>query len=166
MEAMVLERFGEPLHHTERPEPAIRPDEVLVRVGACGVCGTDLKISSGALPGIDPPRIMGHEIAGTVERVGSEVRVLRPGQRVTCYFYISCGRCPNCRAGRGTICTEFQGRLGFERDGGFAEYVAVPAQNCIPIPDSLGFAEAGVLEDAVSTPYHALVTRGGRKSVV
>lgn len=164
MEAMVLERFGAPLQHTEAREPNLRPNEVLVRVGACGVCGTDLKVSSGALQGIALPRIMGHEIAGTVERVGAEVENVRPGQRVTCYYYVSCGRCSNCRSGRGTVCTEFQGRLGFERDGGYAEFVAVPAQNCVPIPDHLGFAEAGVLEDAVATPYHALVTRGGLRA--
>ncbi len=160
MEAMVLERFGAPLIHRDVPVRTLRPDEALVRVGACGVCGTDLKVSSGALQGIDLPRIMGHEVAGTVERVGDEVTNVAPGQRVTCYYYISCGRCANCRSGRETVCTDFQGRLGFERDGGYAEFVAVPAQNCVPIPDGLGFAEAGVLEDAVATPYHALVTRG------
>ncbi len=164
MEAMVLERFGAPLVHKDVPVPSLRPDEVLVRVGACGVCGTDLKVSSGALQGIGLPRIMGHEIAGTVERVGAGVANVSPGQRVTCYYYVSCGRCANCRSGRGTVCTDFQGRLGFERDGGYAEFVAVPAQNCVPIPDHLGFAEAGVLEDAVATPYHALVTRGGLRA--
>jgi propanol-preferring alcohol dehydrogenase len=161
MQAMVLERFGAPLALRNRQVAEPAPDEVVVRVGACGVCGTDLKVSSGTLGGIDLPRIMGHEIAGTVERVGAAVESVRPGDRVTCYYYLSCGNCEMCLSGRPTVCTKFQGRLGFERDGGFAEQVLVPGRNCVPITDRLGFAEAGVLEDAVSTPYHALVTRGG-----
>jgi D-arabinose 1-dehydrogenase-like Zn-dependent alcohol dehydrogenase len=159
-----LESFGAPLRLMDLPIPAPGPDEVLVRVGACGVCGTDLKISSGVLPGIELPRIMGHEISGTVAQVGDAVQGIAAGDRVTCYYYVSCGRCENCLAGRSTVCTDFLGRLGFERDGGFAEYVLVPARNCVPIPDALGFAEAGVLEDAVATPYHALVTRGGLRA--
>jgi D-arabinose 1-dehydrogenase-like Zn-dependent alcohol dehydrogenase len=162
--AMVLERFGEPLRLTERPEPEPGPGEVLVAVRACGVCGTDLKITGGKLPNINPPRIPGHEAAGVVAKVGEGVSGLAPGMPVTLYYYVSCGHCRNCRSGRGTICTDFRGRLGFERDGGFAEYVLVPAENCIPIPADMSFADAGVLEDAVATPYHALVTRGGLRA--
>lgn len=161
MQAMVLKAFGQPLELEERPVPEPGPGEVLVQVEACGVCGTDLKIVAGKLPNINPPRIPGHEIAGRIAAVGAGVRHLRPGQRVTCYYYVTCGTCRNCRTGRETICTDFRGRLGFERDGGFAEYVLVPEENCLILPDGIRAEDAAVLEDAVATPYHALVTRGG-----
>jgi 2-desacetyl-2-hydroxyethyl bacteriochlorophyllide A dehydrogenase len=161
MRAMVLEAFGAPLVLRERPTPEPGPGEVLVKVEACGVCGTDLKVTAGKLADVRTPVVPGHEVAGVVAALGDGVEGVRPGQRVTCYYYVSCGRCRNCRSGRETICLDLKGRVGFTRDGGFAEYLVVPAENVLPIPDGMTFEDAAVLEDAVATPYHALVTRGG-----
>ncbi|HUW65154.1 MAG TPA: alcohol dehydrogenase catalytic domain-containing protein, partial [Spirochaetia bacterium] len=138
------------------------PGEVLVKIEACGICGTDLKISTGILPGTRLPLVMGHEPAGTVARVGSAVKDLEPGDRVCVHFYVTCGRCAWCRGGRESICPNLVGQLGFHLDGGFAEYLTVPADNCLKVPAEVSFSGAAILGDAVATGYHA-VQRAGVK---
>ncbi|TAM59827.1 alcohol dehydrogenase [bacterium] len=160
MRAMVLESFGAPLQLRELPDPVPGPGEALVRVQACGVCASDLKLVSGALAGTPLPHVPGHEIAGVVAALGPGVSSPRVGERVACYFYLSCGQCRNCRAGRGTVCLASAGRIGFELDGGLAELVRVPAALCLPVPEAVIPEAAAVAMDAIATPYHALVTRG------
>jgi 2-desacetyl-2-hydroxyethyl bacteriochlorophyllide A dehydrogenase len=160
MQAMVLESFGAPLVRRTVPDPEPGPGEVVLRVLACGVCGSDLKIVSGALGDTPLPHVPGHEVAGEVVAQGPGVTAPRVGDRVACYFYLSCGECANCRNGRGTICLRLGGRIGFERDGGMAEYVRLPAALCLPVPDGVDAQTAAVLVDAIATPYHALITRG------
>jgi 2-desacetyl-2-hydroxyethyl bacteriochlorophyllide A dehydrogenase len=152
LRAAVLERFSEPLVVREVPDLEPGAGEALVRVRAVGLCGTDLKITSGAFPEITLPRIPGHEIAGEV--VASEGPT-KPGQRVACYVYETCGSCRWCRAGRTTICPN-RVRLGFERDGGLAEHVVVSERNLVPIADSVPYEQAAVAMDAVVSPWMAL----------
>jgi propanol-preferring alcohol dehydrogenase len=135
------------------PEPA--GDEALVRVRATGVCGTDLKITGGAFATTPLPIIPGHEVAGElVEAVDGLPR----GQRVACYIYDPCGECRWCQEGRPTLCPRSR-RIGFERDGGLAEYIAVPRRNLIPFAGGLAFEAAAVCMDAVMSPWRALSVR-------
>ncbi len=159
MRAMMLHRFRSPLEGVEVPRPVAGPGEVLVRVRACGVCATDLKLAAGRLTGLRLPHIPGHEVAGEVVEVGPGVVHRGVGDRVTVSVYVTCGFCRMCRTGRENICQNLRGRIGMDRPGGFAEYVAVPAANCIRVSDRLSWAEAAVLPDAVVTMYNALVTR-------
>ena len=126
MKAMVLEKFGAALELKEVPVPKPGPNEALIKVGACGIGLT--VVSMIATPGrvTSYPRIPGHEIAGTIVEVGAEVRIFRPGQRVTNHFYLTCGNCRYCRSGRETLCENFRGNVGAACDGGYAEYVVLP----------------------------------------
>jgi 2-desacetyl-2-hydroxyethyl bacteriochlorophyllide A dehydrogenase len=152
----VLRRFGEPLELAELDTPRPGPGEALVRVRAVGICATDLKLASGALPGVELPLVPGHEVAGELlEAAGG----LEAGARVACALYDSCAVCDQCRAGRPTLCAEAR-RIGIERDGGLAEYMAVPEESLLPFGESLSFAEAAVSMDAVTTPWRALRARG------
>lgn len=160
MEAMVLEEYGRPLVRREFPDPRPGEGEVLLRVRACGVCGTDVKISAGRIPTAKPPLVMGHEPAGEIVELGPGVQGFSPGDRVVVWIYVTCGACRFCRAGRAVLCPHVK-RVGFERPGGFADLLVVPAANLVRVPDSLGDVEAAVLGCAVSTVYRALRTRAG-----
>jgi len=152
---MVLERFGAPLTPKDMPVPKIGPNDALVRVRVCGA-GLTVVIMI-ATPGRIKsfPRIPGHEIAGEVVEVGAEVRTIKAGCRVTNHFYLTCGNCRYCRSGRETLCENFRGNIGSACDGGYAEYVALPERNLVPIPDGVTDLEAAVASDAIATPYHA-----------
>src|SRR6266545_1706099 len=158
MRALVLEQFNGPFVAKDVPTPAIAPHEALVRVRNVGVCGTDVKIRADRMGLGVIPLIMGHEIAGEVAEVGREVRGFAPGDRVVVNFYITCGRCPFCRAGRDTLCPEVR-QHGFSIDGGFAEYVKTPGVNLCRVPDHVSLEAACILGDAVATSYHAITKR-------
>lgn len=135
MRAMVLEAVGAPLVLKKLATPAVRRDEVLLRVEACGVCRTDLHVVSGELPRIRPPLIPGHEIVGIVEAVGEEVGTLAPGARVGVpWLGGSCGECAYCKADRENLCDhpEF---TGYTRPGGFASHVTARAAYCVRLRD-------------------------------
>lgn len=155
MKAMVLRAFGQPLELAEMPRPQVGPADVLVRVRACGIGLTVVNLL--ATPGrvTAYPRIPGHEIAGDVVEVGDAVRTVKTGQRVTNHFYLTCGQCKQCRAGRETLCLNQRGNIGAAIDGGYAEYVALPERNTVPIPDGVSYVDAAVASDAIATPYHA-----------
>jgi propanol-preferring alcohol dehydrogenase len=155
MKAMVLHGMGQPLRLEEVPVPKIGPTDVLVRVRACGIGLTVVNLI--ATPGrvTSYPRIPGHEIAGDVVEVGAAVRNVKAGQRVTNHFYITCGQCRQCRAGRETLCLNQRGNIGSATDGGYAEYVALPERNTVAIPDGVAYVDAAVASDAIATPYHA-----------
>lgn len=155
MKAAVLTHFSQPLAITDVPQPTIGPDEVLVKVVATGICGTDTKITAGAFADTPLPMIPGHEVAGYVaEDAGS----LRKGQRVACFIYDPCGVCRWCRAGQETLCPN-PPRIGFNRDGGLADYIRMPRSCVLPFADSVPFEEAAVCMDAVMTPWRALMVR-------
>jgi L-iditol 2-dehydrogenase len=134
----------------EAPEPSPGAGDVLIRVHNCSTCGTDVKISRFGHHHIVPPRVMGHEIAGEVVGVGASVDGWQAGDRVQVIAAIPCGRCPECTRGRMTVCPN-QESIGYHYDGGFAEFMVVPAKvlavdGLNRIPDGLGYAEASVAE--------------------
>jgi propanol-preferring alcohol dehydrogenase len=162
MKAMVLKEFNTPLSlNNNVPTPKPQADEVLIRVKTCGICGTDIKIARGKWnpSAIKMPHILGHEFAGVVEQVGSQVTTVHVGQRVAAYFYITCGKCRYCLNGEENVCEE-QRRPGFEAHGAYAEYVKMPAANLLPLGEGISFEQAAVLPDAVAVPHHALVQLG------
>ncbi len=131
----------------EKPIPVPAADEVLVRVKACGICGTDQHIFHG-MPGsaaVEPPRVLGHELAGEAAAVGNHVRHIRPGDRVTVDPNIYCGKCSYCLGGRPHLCDALQA-VGVTRDGGMGEYCVVPAANCHLLPDALTYEEGAMVE--------------------
>lgn len=141
------------LEDVPMPEPGT--GEVRVRVGAAGVCHTDLHFESGLLDLGIAPLTLGHEIAGTVDALGPGVERRRVGDRVLVYYYAGCGTCEWCRRGEENLCPQPRGELGFVTDGGFAEYVVVPERNAVPIPDSLPFTAAAPIGCGVTTALHA-----------
>jgi propanol-preferring alcohol dehydrogenase len=155
MKAMVLRGPGEALRLEDVPVPAIGPNDVRVKVRACGVGLTVVNLL--ATPGrvTAYPRIPGHEVAGDVTAVGSAVRTVRVGERVTNHFYLTCGQCRNCRSGRETLCLASRGNVGAACDGGYAEYIALPERNVVAVPDGVSYLDAAVASDAIATPYHA-----------
>jgi D-arabinose 1-dehydrogenase-like Zn-dependent alcohol dehydrogenase len=159
MKAMVLREFEQPLVMEERPVCDPIGSQVLVRVRVAGVCGTDLKLFRGKNPRLKLPIVLGHEFAGEVAAVGPEVRERRVGDRGVVYMYMNCGQCEPCLTGRENLCLNRRGFFGFDRDGGFAEYVVVPEGNLVPIPDCVPFEEAAILGDAVATSWHAVRTQ-------
>ncbi|GAA4956811.1 zinc-dependent dehydrogenase [Streptomonospora halophila] len=149
---MLVARFYAPgdIRLEEAPEPQAGPGELKIRVRNCSTCGTDVKIHRHGHHHIVPPRVIGHEIAGEVVEAGSGVAGWRPGDRVQVIAAIPCGECAYCRRGWQTICPE-QESMGYHYDGGFAEYLVVPAKvlavdGVNRIPEGVGFAEASVAE--------------------
>lgn len=158
MKAAVLHKYGENLWIKDVETPELGYGEVLVKVRYCGICGTDLKIISGKLPHvINLPHIPGHEIAGEVVEIGQGVKNIKAGDRGIIYLYLPCGDCELCRTGRENICYSVK-RIGFEINGGFAEYVKVPGYNFCRVDRDSDLKKMCVLPDAVETPYHVLKT--------
>ena len=160
MKAAIFETFRTPPEVCDLPEPDCPPDGALVRVHACGVCRSDWHAWSGSDPDVIAPHVGGHEFAGVVERVGRQVQRVRPGDRVTAPFILSCGACPTCRGGDPTACDR-QDVIGFTRWGSFAELVAVPRAdfNAVTLPDNLSAVAAAGMGCRVTTAFRALADR-------
>ncbi len=159
MKAMVLPAPGAPFILEERPLPVAGPGEAVARVLACGAGLTVEHTRAGRMGG-NFPLVIGHEIAGEIAQVGAGVDGLREGDPVTAYYYFTCGHCRWCRVNRETLCENLAGQVGRQMDGGYAEYVRLPARNFIRLPEGLDYrahpAEAAVVCDAVATPYKAV----------
>ena len=155
----------------DAPEPQCGPDEVKLRVRNCSTCGTDVKIFNNGHQNLSPPRIIGHEIAGEVVEVGANVDGWAPGDRAQVIAAVPCGECYECRKGWMAVC-ENQTSVGYQYDGGFAEYLIVPRQvlkvdGLNRIPDNIGFDEASVAEPfACAINAQALVKVGDGDTVV
>ncbi|GIW82550.1 MAG: galactitol-1-phosphate 5-dehydrogenase [Gemmatales bacterium] len=157
MKALLLKEYKK-LEVTDVPEPEMGENDVLVAVQACGICGSDIHGYDGSSGRRIPPLIMGHEAAGIIRDVGRNVRHLAPGMRVTFDSMVSCGQCHFCRRGHANLC-DHRRVLGvscdeYRQHGAFAEYVVVPQHIVYPIPDSLRFDHAALVE-AVSVAIHA-----------
>jgi 2-desacetyl-2-hydroxyethyl bacteriochlorophyllide A dehydrogenase len=138
---------GEELRLEHVPDPPANPnaDDVLLKVRAVGICGTDIHIMNGAIPSARPPMVLGHEVSGEVAAVGSNVTNVRKGDRVTLDAVVGCGHCPHCRRGNPQFCAQgFE--FGISSDGGCQEYLVVPHQNVYRIADSVSFEEAAILD--------------------
>ena len=162
MKALVLTAYNR-FEILEQPIPAIGPEDVLLRVAACGICGSDVHGMDGSTGRRQPPIIMGHEAAGVIDRRGSNVAGWAEGQRVTFDSTVNCGRCWFCRRGQINLCDNRQ-ILGVScdecrRDGAFAEYVAVPQHILYRLPDSLTFRHAAMVEP-VAVAVHAVGRSG------
>lgn len=147
----------------EVPEPIPDSGEVIVRVAAAGICGSDLHVIGGVPVLPSYPRILGHEMAGTVTELGNSVDRGWLGRRVCIHFLITCGECRMCREGRDSLCFSRES-LGRLRDGGFAELLRVPARNLIRLPENVGFEAAALATDAFATPYHAMMRRSSLRA--
>ena len=164
MNAARLYKAGEPLVIESIPRPAPGPDEVLVEVAACGLCGTDIHLAvDGDIPVSRSPITLGHEAAGTVATVGEAVTEYKAGDRVALFPSATCGQCRFCLAGRESLCEVAQ-VYGMSRDGSLAQFVVAPARTLVPIPDAVPFDIAAVVTDGVATPFHALRSRGALKA--
>jgi L-iditol 2-dehydrogenase len=158
MKALLLSKYRE-LEIADLPTPAAGADEVLIRVGACGICGSDVHGYDGSSGRRIPPIVMGHEAAGRIAAVAAGVTGLVEGDRVTFDSTIYCGACGYCRRGEVNLCDNRQ-VLGvscgdYSRAGAFAEFVAVPARVVYKLPESISFAEAAMLE-AVAVAIHGV----------
>src|ERR1043165_6963102 len=155
MKAAVIEKVKQKLVFKQVPDPSPGPNDALIRVKAAGICHTDLHIVDGLL-GEPFPCILGHEITGVVEEVGSEVTNLKKGDRVGVYFLITCGKCNYCLAGEEEACVTWQTGpriCGFTLAGGYAQYVAVPAAYCLGLPAEMDFAASAPLFCGGNTVY-------------
>ena len=161
MKASIFRQHGGPevLEYTDVPEPRIRANEVLVEVKACALNHLDIFVRDG-LPGIEIPlpHILGSDIAGVVREVGGLVTWVKTGDEVMVNPGVSCGHCEACLSGEDNLCREYD-MIGYRRDGGYAELVAVPGTNIIPKPAKLSWEEAAALPLVTVTAWHMLVTR-------
>ncbi|MBN9058666.1 MAG: alcohol dehydrogenase catalytic domain-containing protein [Rhizobiales bacterium] len=155
MKAAIFDTVGSPLRIGSVPDPAPAPDEVVLRVAACGICGSDLHITEDPVPfGIGAGFVLGHEFAGDVIAVGSEVSDLRIGDRVAVVPMRGCGHCASCRRGDPARCAEMV-LIG----GGYAEYATVAARQCRILPDDVPL-EDGALAEPLSVALHCIVRSG------
>lgn len=153
MRAAVWERPGE-LRVQERPDPAPGDDEIVVRVGACGMCGTDVHIARGEFPPTSYPIVPGHEFAGEIVAAGSEVEDLAVGAHVAVDPSLFCGHCDFCRVQRGNLCRNWNA-IGDTVDGAFAELVKAPARNAYELPDGTS-ARTGALIEPLACAVHGM----------
>jgi threonine 3-dehydrogenase len=155
MRAVVKAAPGPGFEEAQVPIPAIGPDEVLVKVRAASICGTDLHIykwDAWSAGRVRPPLVVGHEICGEVVDRGSMVRTPDVGDFVSLESHVICNTCAFCRTGQGHICANTR-VIGVDRDGGFAEYIAIPAQNAWPNPPDLPL-EIAVLQENFGNAVH------------
>jgi 2-desacetyl-2-hydroxyethyl bacteriochlorophyllide A dehydrogenase len=155
MKAIRLVAVGKPLEMQDVPVPRLGETEVLVRVKAAGICHSDAHYRSGVSPAGPLPLTLGHEVAGVVDKIGSQVRSFRIGDRVCVHYLATCGDCSYCRAGNEQFCAAGQ-MIGKHRDGGYAEYLAMPARSLVPLPKEIPFEHGAVLMCSTATSFHAL----------
>jgi propanol-preferring alcohol dehydrogenase len=159
MKAMLLKGPNTPFELVQRPDPVAGPGEAVARVITCG-SGLTIQHAKAGRRRIPFPRIIGHEIAAEIVEVGPGVRSLAVGDAVTAYFYLNCGYCRFCLANLEPLCANGAGQVGLDCDGGYAEYIKLPAHIFIRLPPTLDHnkhpAEIGVVTDALATPYKVL----------
>jgi threonine dehydrogenase-like Zn-dependent dehydrogenase len=161
MKALRVTRGEEGAHLVDVPEPEAGPGEVLIRISAAGLCGTDVACAFRPQENLTRAgtTTLGHEPAGTIVSLGPDVDRWRAGQRVAVSSIVTCGRCSLCSRGVSEICSRAT-IIGMHHDGAAAELMTAPAANLVALPDALTDAIGAILTDAVATPFHALVERG------
>jgi L-iditol 2-dehydrogenase len=172
MKALVLSNYKQ-FDYVEAPPPVPADDELLIRVAACGICGSDVHGYDGSTGRRLPPIIMGHEASGTVEETGKTASRFRPGDRVTFDSTVSCGKCFFCSRGQINLCDRREvigvATPEFRRMGAFAEFVAVPERIAYHLPATMPFEHAALIE-AASVAAHAVsltpIARGDRVAVI
>jgi len=163
MRAAQISRPGGPFELVERELPHLGPQWVRIKVQACGVCHSDSLVKEGHWPGLQYPRVPGHEVVGIIDAVGADVVQWKPGQRVGVGWHGGhCGRCNACRNGDFFACTDGRQITGISFDGGYAEYMEAPAIALALVPDDLSPVEGAPLMCAGITTYNALRNSGAR----
>ena len=169
MKAAVLLEARQPLRIEELEMPDVDDEDVLIKVAACGVCHTDLKVVEGRNR-FTPPTILGHEVAGTIEQVGARCQDFKVGDRVIIGMRYKCGRCRYCLTARENLCERRPAPPALRKPdgtsvtrwnvGGFAEYVSVPGYMAFRIPNGMSMEEASIVGCRVTTAYNAVKHRG------
>jgi propanol-preferring alcohol dehydrogenase len=162
MVAARMHRIGGKLQLDHVRIPTVGPDDVLVDVRASGICHSDINYLRGFVPVGKLPITLGHEIAGIVARTGRKVKGVKVGNRVCVHYIVHCGNCVFCRTNRENYCVEYR-MMGKDVDGGFAQFVRVPARSVVKLPEAIQFEQGAILGCAVPTAFHAL--RRGRTQV-
>ncbi|MBA3272646.1 MAG: alcohol dehydrogenase catalytic domain-containing protein [Chthoniobacterales bacterium] len=155
MKTVRLVQLGQPLQDVEIAVPELGSTDVLVRVAASGICHSDAHYRAGISPIAHLPVTPGHEVAGTVEQVGHEVVAFRPGDRVCVHYLAHCGACDFCLRGHEQFCPDVE-MIGKHRDGGYAEFIKVPARSLFALPDEIPFAQGAIMMCSSATALHAL----------
>jgi 2-desacetyl-2-hydroxyethyl bacteriochlorophyllide A dehydrogenase len=155
MKAIRLIQPGRPLELQQLPMPAVGTQDVLVRVQAAGICHSDAHYRAGRSLVRPLPLTLGHEVAGTVERVGAEVSRFKASDRVCLHYLATCGECDYCRHGNEQFCPS-AAMMGKYRDGGYAEFVVMPARSVFPLPDEIPFEQGAIMMCSSATSLHAL----------
>lgn len=155
MKAVRLVEVGRPLEMQEIPRPTVGDRDVLVRVKAAGICHSDAHYRAGTSPAGPLPLTLGHEVAGIVEEVGAQVTNVVVGDRVCLHYLATCGDCYYCSTGNEQFCVEGT-MIGKHRDGGYAEYIVMPARSVVPLPAEISFEAGAVLMCSSATSFHAL----------
>src|SRR5437773_9627370 len=155
MRAVRLTEAGKPLHEAEIDLPEIGASDVLIRVAACGICHSDEHYRAG-ISRIDRlPVTLGHEIAGWIEKVGADIKHIRPGHRVCVHYLAHCGSCEFCVRGLEQFCRTGE-MIGKHRDGGYAEFIKTPGRNAFVLPDEIPFEVGAIMMCSSATALHAL----------
>lgn len=155
MKAVRLVEVGKPLELQEVPIPEIGSQDVLVEVKAAGICHSDAHYRAGVSPVRPLPMTLGHEVSGVVEAVGPEVGRFKVGDRVCLHYLVSCGNCTYCDQGSEQFCTTGS-MIGKYRDGGYAEYIKIPARSLFHLPEEIPFDQGAILMCSSATAFHAL----------
>lgn len=155
MKAIRFAAVGSPLEEQGIHVPAIGPYDVLIRVRAAGICHSDAHYRAGVSPVTRMPLTLGHEVAGVVEEAGAKVTNYKPGDRVCLHYLVTCGDCVFCRAGNEQFCPSAE-MIGKHRDGGYAEFIAVPERSVFVLPDEIPFEQGAILMCSSATSLHAL----------
>ena len=155
MKAIRFVGADQPLQMQEIPIPEIGRSGILVRVKAAGICHSDVHYRAGISPVKPVPLTLGHEVAGVVEKIGSHVTNVRVGDRVCLHYNIACGNCHHCQTGNDQFCEKVL-MIGHYANGGYAEYIAVPARNAVHLPDEIPFEQGATLMCASATAFHSL----------
>ena len=155
MKAVRFIGANQPLQMQEIPVPEIGERDILVKVRAAGICHSDAHYRAGISPVRPVPLTLGHEVAGVVEKIGGQVNNVKVGDRVCLHYNLSCGDCYHCATGNDQFCENVL-MIGHYTNGGYAEYIAVPARNAIHLPDEIPFEQGATLMCASATAFHAL----------
>ncbi len=156
MKAVRMVGINKPLELQEIPIPEIGERDILVRVKAAGICHSDAHYRAGLSAVGFLPITLGHEVAGVVEKMGSQVTNVKAGDRVCLHYLITCGDCYYCSRGNEQFCTHGK-MIGHHTNGGYAEFIAIPARNAIHLPDEIPFEQGATLMCASATAFHALL---------
>src|SRR5882724_4806895 len=155
MRAVQLVQIGAPLESAEFEVPEIGLSEVLIRVGATGICHSDAHYRAGISKIDNLPVTLGHEVAGRVEKIGSDITNVAAGDRVCVHYLVHCGSCEFCVRGLEQFCHQGQ-MIGKHRDGGYAEFIKVPGRNAFALPEEISFEVGAIMMCSSATALHAL----------